>query len=433
MDRAGSQVRAALEATLRKWGGAAALHGASQLVIQASGFVTGLIVVRNLAIADYAQYSIAVAIIAATTLLSDSGMSAALMSRGSLLLDDRPSLAAHIRAGLRFRNKFGWAVIVVTCAWLTLLLVGNDATLGEASLYAGLVAVGLVPVLTSGVLLVLFRLELNLRIIRRVGILTSFLRLALVLGLALAGVMSVWTLLTVTALVALFYWFVLMRAARPTLSASHEAGDERPFFDAVRTTLPVTLSLIAAEQALIAMLTIRGTPEVIAQLNAMARFGVLFVIANSLVSDIAAPLIARTKAIRGVVARRVAGAIAAYVGACALLLLVVMATSPLLVALLGEDYGGLEVPLVIVAAGFAVANVAAAMNLINHGRGWMRWSWTYMPFVALWAILSWVIVDFRDIYAVSLAFLLQGVPALLTQSARAISGIMTTPTSEAKE
>lgn len=403
-------------------------HSANQIAIQIVGFITGVLIVRSLEKVEYAQYSLAIALIAALTQLTDSGISAVLLSKGAEKLHDKVALAKLFRAGNRFRLGYGAVCISIGCLWLFLLLRFNGATLADSFLYVGLTALGMFPVLAMGVMLVLFRLQLDLKTIQRTGMATSLVRVGAIAVLAATGIGTPGLYLAITAAISYLYAVLLGFRSRPILRLAPrrvKAGPE--FRSAVQATLPSVLVLIAAEQLLLTLLSVRGSPDVIAELNAMSRFGVAFALVNAVVNDIAVPIVARSAAHRGVILRRGSSVVGVYACLCACLVGLTAISAPLLIGILGPQYTGLEASLVCVAVAFSLSNIAVIIGMINNARGWTRYSWTYIPLIGLWFGLTAMYADLTSINSVVLVVMLQAVPAICGQIIRFVAGLRTLP------
>jgi len=398
-------------------------HSANQVVVQALGFATGVLVVRALAKTEYAQYSLAIATVAALTQLTDSGISAVLLSRGAEALHDRERLATLFRGAMRYRFLYGSICIVVGCGWLYWLLIANEASPADGALYVAIVALGLFPVMSMGIYLVLFRLLVDLHVIRRVGMTIAIVRFLCVGGGYLLAIDAPAPYLAITSVCSMAYAFSLAVRARPVLPKIKRADVSPDFGRAVRGTLPSVLLLIAGEQLLLLMLSVRGTPEVVAEINAMSRFGVAFALVNAVLNDIAVPSLARAVSKKRVVLRQSAKLMGAYAAACATLVVLTWVVAPLLIFLLGPGYVGLEVELVGVAIAFALNNLAVMLGLVNNSRGWIKHSWTYAPFIVIWFVAILVFADFRDVSSIVLVLIAQSLPAIAMQLIRFFGGI----------
>lgn len=403
-------------------------HGLAQVGNQFLGFVTGLLIVRNLDKLDYAHYSIPVAIIAAATLLADSGVGAAVTSRAGVSRDDDVALSKLFSAAVRFRFRFGAWVVAGAGLWMMVLLVANGLPFAEALVYLLIVTTAFVPTFASGLLRIFHRAKANVRTLQRIDLTVAFVRLGLT-GLAVAvGVVTPVLLLCITLVCALLTYSLARFAARRTLSLTEKGGPPpEEFWRNVRRVLPMTIALVLTEQALLAIVSFRGTPDLVAEMAALSRFAVIFTVMNAVVADVIAPRIASAPARRGPLAKTVVVVGSAYSALCAAVVAGVWVCAPLLLMLLGPQYQGLAVPLTLFAAGYAVAALAQALNLVSQSREWVSWSWIYVPLAVLWLSYSTFVAPMNSVFDAAILFVLQTVLALATQLTRVVAGLVRSP------
>jgi len=399
-------------------------HGAIQSASQVLGFLSGVLIVRALDKTEYAQYSVVIAIIAAASVIADSGINATVMAIGGRVHGDSAATASLFSRAFRVRYVFGIPIVVLSCAWSSVLLAQNGLSWQGCVLLASIAAFTLLPTMAAGLLRVHYRLELRARYMQVVDIGAALLRLVVVLvGMALGVVSSSFLLfggLLVSALVFVAFWRGArageMLRARPTENASE-------FWANIRRVLPMTVFLVASEQALLAIASFRGDPTIVAEMSALSRFAVAFVVLNAIVSDIIAPRFSRAPNQLSHLRKMVLGAFSAYFMVVVVFVFSVWLFSPLLLGLLGPGYAGLVFSLVLFAVGYGVANLAQAMNVISQARGWVHWSWTYIPLSIVTLFLCAFVLPLRSIDDVAVMFVLQCSPALVTQLARIAAGL----------
>jgi O-antigen/teichoic acid export membrane protein len=409
---------------LKRWAPILGKFASIQLLSQVVAFATGILIVRSLDKTDYAYYSIAIALIAAYTMVADSGISAALLSTGAKHRDDAERLGRLFSTAVRFRGIFGTLIAVPTIGLLLFLLWRNGASPNTLLVSATLVAITFVPVLSITVFQNFHRVEMNYSVLQRVTITIAVARIALIGACALVGIANLTTLLAVGAISSLsgavYLWAAVHR--RISFRAPSNSQDLQLFRRNVQKTLPMTLLLAMSEQLTTLLITFFGSTTVIAEVSALSRFSVAFVIVNAMVSDLGAPLIARTPNVGRLLAKRISGIIGAYAGFAAIgIMLVCLLRTPLL-TVLGPSYRGLEAPLLIIAAGAGVLNTAYALNSINQARNWLSYSWIYAPLLVIWATLCALLLDLSDITEAAVMVATLALPALFTQLVRTAHG-----------
>lgn len=399
-------------------------HGAAQTVNQVLGFANGILVVRALDKTDYAQYSVVIAVIAAAAVIADSGISATVMAIGGRIHGDRTAMFALFSRAFRVRYLLGLPVIIVACVWTAVLLVQNGLSWDGTAVLLSVAAFTLIPTFAAGLLRAYFRLELRAHFMQAVDIGAAVLRLVII-GLGIWwGVTSATYLLVgglmVAAAVFVAFW-IGAGASEITRTAPTANGSE--FWAGIRRVLPMTVFLVASEQALLAIASFRGNPEIVAEMAALSRFAVAFVVLNAVVSDIVAPRFSRAPNQYHHLRKLMTQAFCGYLAIVIMFVALVWAAAPLLLALLGPGYAELTGPLVLFAAGYGLANLAQAMNVISQARGWVHWSWLYMPLSAIAISVCIFVLPLQSVSDVAVMFILQCTPAVMTQIVRILSGL----------
>lgn len=399
-------------------------HAGAQAFTQLLSFITGVLIVRVLLETQYAQYSICVAVVSALAILTDSGIGATLMARGAQTVHDSVAFSGQFRIAMRVRRFLATPVLVLGSVWTYFLLVQNEAPLELAIICVILTIANVAISLEIGLLQVAHRVHLRLGPLRASAIGQASLRLGLV---AVAGALNLTDpaiYLAILLLVSLLGLGYLRFAARPFLVGS-PGIDLPPVSDyrrGITRTLPMVLLLIAGEQLFLGMISVLGNTVVLAQFSAMSRFGVVFLLLNSLVSDIAAPLIARQSSSLGAVLQGIGSVVATYVVAAGVVVGFVAVLAAPILSILGPRFKGLEIGLILVACGYAVYNVGYCLDYLSQARAWLSGSWVYAPLIVLWFAYSVIFLDLRDVNQVAVSFILQGSVFVITQLFRIVVG-----------
>lgn len=391
---------------------------AAQFGIQAAGFVAGILIVRAIDKSQYAQYAIITSIIAAIVMVSDSGVTSVLMSRGAKVRSDRIALGQLMSVALRYRRYVAIPTLVLADAGLLFLLTRNGASWFDASLYTVIVSVIAWPLLTKGVMQVELRLNAKYRSIQTIGVQSALGRSVLVALLYFAGLGHILFILLITLASAIFESFRFRSVASQgaELVRGRVAGEERSaFLTGTRQTLPMTLLLVAQGQLLYLLLGTLGSTDVVAEIAALSRYSVLFVVANVVIAEIGSGAVARYAGTMSEVIRTMARVLLGYVAIATVLVIAASAAGPILLWLLGSGYEGLESELLIVVTGSAAISLGTAMKVLNQSRGWIRGSWTFIPFTAAWCAMGIFVFDLTKIHEAAVWMAAQAIPGILTQ------------------
>lgn len=397
-----------------------AKHALGQGVVQVLAFIAGILLVRSMDKNDYAHYAIAVALVAATALVAEAGLNSVLMARGAKAQDRPDVLSSLFATAMRFRFIIGSPLIALGAIVIVVLLSANGMPVLGIALSTGIVIATLITTMTSATLLTFHRLNLSVGLIRRTNLCVTTLRLVAIAGLVAVSAISVPIILALSLFCALATTLVYKKFATRDLNlkAERSPSDWKAFKVGAKRTLPMNIMLVLSEQSILVFLSFLGSPEVIANVSALARFSIAFFVVNVIIADVGAPLIARTGARVSAVAKKFVLILGAYAALAGVLVLGVYLTAPALLGILGSKYQGLETPLLIIAIGSAVLNIGYAFSSMNQARGWTEYSWVYSPLIVIWAVIGLFTFDLSTTAGAALFMATQALPGLLTQVIR---------------
>lgn len=408
----------------RNWTKIIIRFASAQGLVQVLSFILGITIVSSIDKESYAEYTVVVALIAAMVALSEAGLSSVILSIGGRVANNPNRISSLFAAALKFRLRIG--LVVAVCGNVVLVValqqIGTDNL--TLALYVAIACATLVPILAKGVFQVYLRLTLDIATLQRLALFSSLFRFVLIMPLALAHLANVQILLAVGLLIAfLEAWFFRRRVKRALdLGAKPLDVDKARFRKSFKQTLPMNLPFVLQGQALYLLLAWLGSAFVLAEIAALSRFGLVFVVFNAVITDIASGYLARQGGTTTKLLKVYLSILFAYVVSAALLVTVVFSVASPLVGLLGEEYAGLEVPLVVVAAGSALINIGTTLVTLNHSRGWLSWSWIFLPMTAVWCAFGVFFLDLGNVFEAAVFMAAQAVPLLVTQLVCLIAG-----------
>lgn len=398
-----------------------------QLLVQLAGFVIGILIVRSLDKDSYALYAICVSVTAAGVALSEGGVTSVLMAEGGRSGHNHPRFATVFAAAHRFRRVIGVVMVAPSAALVLVLLTRNGADVGLALVCTGIVIATMLLSLDRGLYQVPMRLAGRYSRIQVTTLLASVLRLTLVVLLASVGLMSVWNSTGLILVATALEVWLLRRAARlPAPTPLDESGADdvrRQLRGTLRRVLPSSVVLVLQGQAFLLALSFLSTPAVIAEVSALARFTVVYVIFSAFFLDVVSSRFARSQVAARRLSAYLAGSLALYVLIVFAVVVAVWLASGLLLALLGDGYQELGTELVIVTLGSGLIALGGAWKNLNHARNWVRGSWVLIPFTGIWFAAGLVLFDLTDVRNAAVWMALQSVPLLLSQAFCSILGL----------
>jgi hypothetical protein len=114
-----------------------------QGIVQAIGFVSGILIVRTLQQREYAYFTIANSMQGTINLLADIGISVGLISIGGRVWQDRHRFGELINTALNLRKQLGALVVLAVVPVMYFMLVKNGASISYTFVLIALVLIGL--------------------------------------------------------------------------------------------------------------------------------------------------------------------------------------------------------------------------------------------------------------------------------------------------
>src|SRR4051812_39271310 len=87
-----------------EWGKLISITGSAQVLIQAIGFVSGIMIIRLLSTSEYALYTLANTMLGTMTLLTDGGINTGVMAQGGRVWQDKVKLGIVMNTGMDLRR-----------------------------------------------------------------------------------------------------------------------------------------------------------------------------------------------------------------------------------------------------------------------------------------------------------------------------------------
>lgn len=398
-------------------------------IAQAASLLAGILVVRALGKDQYAQYSIFLSTVGMLGLLTSSGVNSVILASAGRALSTGLPIAPIFRGANRVRRWMILAFLLPAATLAAILWKANGATWAETVL----LVVFLAGTCWSALVASIYRLAIQVYgrydTIKWLDLPLSAARTGLTSLLFVAGVMWAPWFAAIAALIAvadgLATWIIATRDARWG-NGEESPAPSSPFIRALRQTLPANVALVAGEQLVMILITMSGNTPAIAEISALSRFAAAFVVVNSVVSNIVAPTLSRTAHDRSRIGKQATQAVLVYFALSVAYVAAVSLFSPQLLWLLGADYAGLSVHLLVITCGTAIANFAMyGLGAVTYGLGWTKLTWTFIPLLGLWLVFGMFLDLSNSLQAVIFAASLSLV-SLVSQVIRVVYGALST-------
>lgn len=365
---------AALSHRHRKWLGwlnVLARFASVQVLIQALGFVSGILIVRHLSKPDYAWFTIANAIIGTMAALADCGVSGAVSAVGGAIWQDKAKFSSLIRTALAFRAKLAAVSAIVMTPIFIWMLTRGEASGSVIAVIVPLALLGLVLQFSANVFFagVWFRQELgNLQMFSLAPALirSALIALACLLFLDARIAILIGTVATGCQL------FFVRRWERPKLDfhAPVSAEYRARILSIVSKQAPLTIFACLQGQISIWLISIFGNAQRVADLGALGRFTMIYSFFVSVLNGIVVPRFARCQD-RHLLRRRYWQVALGYTLLAGSLVALSAAFPRLLLWVIGAQYANLEGEVWLIMLSGALGGLATSLGYLIYSKGWI--------------------------------------------------------------
>ena len=345
----------------------------SQLGIQAMNFVTGLIIIRYMAKEEYAAYTIMNTLVPVMLMLSDTGITNALMAIGRVAWEDNEKMGRLVTTGMVLRRRFAIISFLVVGPFLAWMLFHNNVPIWSIALLMTALLTGISFQLTGAVMKTVLGIRQQFDSLMKMGLASTFLRLVLIGGviLAFAQISAFWAILAGTFSI-LLETFLALRVTKPQIVCDAPVDPEyqATIFSLVKKTLPLTIYFCFQSQVSVWLISIFGSSHEVADLGAASRLAIIFTTIALSFAGIFAVKFARSNGRR----RLYFQFIQIIVGLVILLTVVVLfayfVPEPF-VWLLGPKYTNMRGLIWLVILSSGAGSLAGAVFNLNTIKGWI--------------------------------------------------------------
>lgn len=355
---------------VKYWVKLISITGVAQVIVQAVGFLSGILVIRLLPVNEYALYTIANAMLGTMTVLSDGGISTGVMARGGKVWQDRHKLGVVMATGLELRRKFALFSLIVSIPVLGYLLLAHGATWTTILL----ISVSLIPAfyaaLSDNLLQIPVKLHQAIKPLQKNQVQVSIGRLILT-GLTLFAFPWTFVALIATGIPRIWGNRRLRKMANgfAEKNAVVDAEERKEILQIVRRVLPGSIYYAVSGQITIWLITLFGHTSSIAQIGALSRFTMIFAILTPVIQLLIIPRFSRMKKNKkSIVSKFIQTQVLSLVICIVVLLMVAVLNEPFL-WILGANYKGLTKELFFIMISGAISFISITTNGLLSARG----------------------------------------------------------------
>jgi O-antigen/teichoic acid export membrane protein len=419
-------------AKLLEWGRLITIMGSAQVVVQALGFVGGILVIRLLPTQEYALYTLANTMVGTMVLLADGGITTGVMSQGGKVWQSRERLGSVLATGFELRRKFAAVSLIIALPALLYLLRHHQASWLMSILITASLVPGFFTALSGTLLEIAPKLHQRILPLQGIQVEASVGR---VLLLAVSLFLFPWASVAVLAAGLPQLW---ANRRLHKLAGTFADGDQpadpvvrQEILAKVKRLLPDAIYYCFSCQFAIWLISFYGSTAAVAQLGALGRLAVALSLFTVLFSSLVLPRFARLPDNASLLFRHftrlVVGLLvlgAAIVGGTWLL------ATPIL-WVLGYKYAGLELELVLMMVGKCLSLVAASIFLLCTSKGWVINPLLSIPLSLASIACGVLLIDITTLQGIFKLDIFVALVQLLMHVAYGISQLLKLSTAEA--
>jgi hypothetical protein len=365
--------------TIVSWGKLISITGSAQIMVQALGFASGILIIRLLPVQEYAFYTLANTMLGTMTVLADGGITTGVMAQGGKMWQDKEKMGVVLATGLDLRRKFAVVSLLVSVPILFYLLVHN----GASWLTSTLIALALIPAfyaaLSDSLLEIVPKLNQSILPLQKnqVGVglgrllltgMTMFVFPWAFIGILAAGIPRI---LGNIKLRKLSYQF-----ADKNQKPDKEIRDE--IIVLVKRIMPTSIYYCVSGQITIWLISIFGNTTSLAQLGALGRLSVMLSIFSVIIATLIIPRFAKLPTDKKIVLKRFVQIIGLIIVLSSIIVFIVYIFPTPILWLLGNVYKGLSFELLLSIINSCIGILAGITFQLYSSRGW-----TMSPFLMI--------------------------------------------------
>ncbi len=358
--------------TVFHWTKLISLTGGSQLIIQLITMLTGILIVRKLSVTEYAIYTIANTLLGTMSVLSDSGITAGIMSEGAKCWNNKIELGITINTGMQFRKKVALIILIISLPVLMLLLRNQNANW----YYCVFVYISIIPLFIANLSYSIFEIPLklnqNIKDVQKGLLVNSITRFILVIVITITIPFTY--LILIASGIAKFInnkYIIPKTKVYSQTSSNVNKKTLQSIKKVFWRTFPAGLYYTFISQITIWIMTFIGNTTSIAAIGALSRIGLIISILTTISNTLIVPMFSKIKNNQNQLFKR-------YILINIFLSIIVVTLTVLIyifsdyiLQLLGNNYLELNHEILLYFIGLSINFISGVSYSLSINRGWV--------------------------------------------------------------
>jgi len=400
--------------TILNWGKLISITGSAQIIIQALGFASGILIIRLLPLQEYAFYTLANTMLGTMTVLADGGITTGLMAQGGKVWEDKKKMGVVLATGLDLRKKFAFASLVVSVPILFYLLYHNGASWTMSLLIAAALIPAFYATLSDSLLEIIPKLNQTILPLQRnqieVGIgrlvlsgLTMFVFPWAFVAVLAAGIPRIWGNVGLRKIV----YSMAEKGQQP------DAEVKKEILSLVKRIMPTSIYYCLSGQITIWLISVFGNTTSLAELGALSRLSVVLSIFSAIIATLVIPRFAKLASNKFLLLTRFLQILGILVILLSIIVLIVYLFPTPILWLLGDAYKGLPFELLLSILSSCIGLLGGIVFNLYSSRGWAMSPIALILINLLAIIVSASLLDLGSLRGVLFFNIILGIVALM--------------------
>jgi O-antigen/teichoic acid export membrane protein len=348
-------------------------YGIWQVVVQAIAFAVGLLIIRLISKQEYALYTLGGSVSGAVSVLSDLGLSAALLTVAGSNVKSPSERDAAVRMAHWLHTRFAIGGVALGAVGGSWLLSTHGASLSLSLAISVVASIAGIASSRCALGAALPRLDSQLRSLQKIDFATALAR-AVFMAAMLILIPSALAALAANVSALLLQRRLLSQLYRGRDGGGHEQDRRRELLLFVARQAPANFLYLAQGQLTLWLMALFGTSAAIAEYGALGRLAMALAIITSILNTMAIPYFARTHGRDQLITGYLL--IVTFLFSMVVLGVVIAVLFPVhALWILGNRYAGLEPQLVAIVASTMLSTAATCLYGVNAAKGWIFPAW----------------------------------------------------------
>lgn len=384
----------------REWFILSGITGGTQILIQAIGLLSGIVIIRLLSTDEYALYTLANTMLGTIVVLADSGIGAGVMAEGGKVWQNKEKLGTAMATGLDLRKKFAIGSLVVASPILIYLLHYH----GAAWWMSVVIVFSLIPAfigsLTGSIFMLPLQLHQDIKPLQKNQLIENIARFATVFSLFILP----WTFIALlgSGIPRLFTNIRLRKYSLSYVNWNQKPNLEirKRILKVVRRLMPGAIYFVVSGHISLWLISIFGSTDSVAQIGALGRIALVLTIIDQMFGTLIYPRFARMPETSTRIMRRFLQIIGALLLISIFIVAGVWLFSDQILWILGDKYNNLNYELVLVILASCIATISGGAFRMSTQRGWAIHPAISIPVNIASIILGVLLVDVSTLIGV---------------------------------